>query len=117
MDFGINSGNFTRSDTQQGVNSLSEGALGDKNHKTENDDGDSRNVLSDLKGHILLRNGIALFSNLSFGVPGAAAEMHGTYNLISEKVDLHGTLKTVAEICKTTHIIADAESPGSSFQK
>ena len=96
-------GNFTKSDTQQGVNSLSQGALGDKNHKTENDDSDSQNVLSDLKGHILLRNGIATFSNLSFSVPGASAEMQGTYNLISEKIDLHGTLKTVAEISKTTH--------------
>ncbi len=101
--FGINGGNFTKSDTQAGVNSLSQGALGDKNHKTENDDSDSRNVLSDLKGHVVLRNGIAMFSDLSFGIPGASAEMHGTYNLISEKIDLHGTLKTVAEISKTTH--------------
>ena len=102
-DFGIDRGNFTKSDTQQGVNSLSQGALGDKNHKTDNDDSDSRNVVSDLKGHVVLRNGIATLSNLSFGVPGALAEMHGTYNLISEKIDLHGTLKTVAEISKTTH--------------
>ena len=102
-DFGIDGGNFTKSDTQQGVNSLSRGALGDKNHKPGNDDSDSRNVLSDLKGHVLLRNGIATLSHLSFGVPGATAEMHGTYNLISEKIDLHGTLKTVAEISKTTH--------------
>src|ERR1700693_3947321 len=102
-DFGIDGGNFTKSDTQQGVNSLSQGALGDKNRKTGKNDSDSRNEVSDLKGHILLRNGIATLSNLSFGVPGALAEMHGTYNLISEKVDLHGTLKTVAEISKTTH--------------
>ena len=101
-DFGIDAGSFTKSDTQQGVNSLSQGALGDKNHKTE-DDSDPRNVLSDLKGHVSLRNGIATFSNLSFGVPGALAQMQGTYNLISEKIDLHGTLKTEAEVSKTTH--------------
>ena len=29
--------------------------------------------------------------------------MHGSYNLISEKIDLHGTLKTQAEVSKTTH--------------
>ena len=101
-DFGIDAGSFTKSDTQQGVNSLSQGALGDKNHKAE-DDSDPRNVLSDLKGHVSLRNGIATFSNLSFGVPGALAQMQGTYNLISERIDLHGTLKTEAEISKTTH--------------
>jgi len=101
-DFGIDAGSFTKSDTQEGVNSLSQGALGDKNHKTD-DDSDPRNALSDLKGHVSLRNGIATFSNLSFGVPGALAQMQGTYNLISERVDLHGTLKTEAEISKTTH--------------
>jgi hypothetical protein len=102
-DFGIDAGNFTKADTQQGVNSLSQGARGDKNHATEKDHTDPRNVLSDLKGHILLSKGIATFSNLSFGVPGALAQMRGTYNLISEKIDLHGTLKTEAEISKTTH--------------
>jgi hypothetical protein len=102
-DFGIDAGSFAKSDTQQGVNGLSQGALGDKNHKTENSDAGSQNVLSDLKGHILVANGIATFSNLSFGVPGALAQMRGTFNLISEKIDLHGTLKTEAEISKTTH--------------
>ena len=102
-DFGIDAGSFTKSDTQQGVNSLSQGALGEKNQKTENDDSDPQNVLSDLKGHVLLKNGIATFSNLSFGVPGALAQMRGTYDLISEKIDLHGTLKTEAEVSKTTH--------------
>jgi AsmA-like C-terminal region len=102
-DFGIDAGSFTKSDTQQEVNSLSQGALKDKNHKPEDNDTSHQNVLSDLKGHILLRNGIATFSNLSFGVPGALAQMHGTYNLISEKIDFHGTLKTQAEVSKTTH--------------
>lgn len=101
-DFGIDAGSFTKSDTQEGVNSLSQGALGDKSPKTD-DDSDPRNVLSDLKGHVSLRNGIATFSNLSFGVPGALAQMQGTYNLISERIDLHGTLKTEAEVSKTTH--------------
>ncbi len=102
-DFGIDAGSFSKADTQQGVNSLSQGALGDKNHESENDDSDPQNVLSDLKGHVFLRNGVATFSGLSFGVPGALAQMRGTYNLISEKIDLHGTLKTEAEVSKTTH--------------
>ena len=102
-DFGVDAGRFTKPDTQRGVNRLSQGALGDKDHKSENEDTESQNVLSDLKGHILLRNGIATFSNLSFGVPGALAQMRGTYNLISEKIDLHGRLKTDAEVSKTTH--------------
>jgi len=102
-DFGIDDGSFTKIDTQQGVNSLSRGALGEENPKPANEQPDPQNVLSGLKGHVLLRNGTARFSHLSFSVPGALAQMQGTYNLISEEIDLHGTLKTMAEVSKTTH--------------
>lgn len=103
-DFGIDAGSFTKSDTQEGVNSLSEGARGDKDRpKDEKDESDPETVLSDLKGHVLLKEGTARLSNLSFSVPGALAQMQGTYNLITEKVDLRGTLRTDAELSKTTH--------------
>ncbi len=85
-DFGIVAGSFTKSDTQEGVNSLSEGARGDPDRgKTERDEGEAETVLSDLKGHVLLKDGTARFSNLSFSVPGALAQMQGTYNLLTEK--------------------------------
>lgn len=103
-DFGIDAGSFTKSDTQEGVNSLSEGARGDKDRrKDEKEEIDPETVLSDLKGHVLLKEGTARLSNLSFSVPGALAHMQGTYNLITEKVDLRGTLRTDAELAKTTH--------------
>src|ERR1700730_13861878 len=103
-DFGIEAASFAKSDTQQGVNSLSEGARGDKDHhNAEKDEGDPETVLSDLKGHVLLKDGTARFSNLSFSVPGALAQLQGTYNLITEKIDLRGTLKTDSEPSKTTH--------------
>lgn len=103
-DFGINAGSFTNPTTQAGVNHLSEGALlGEGDHaKTEENKADPETVLSDLKGHVELKDGTARFSNLSFSVPGALAQMEGTYNLISEKIDLHGTLKTVSQPSKTT---------------
>jgi len=37
-DFGVDAGSFTKTDTQQGVNNLSEGARGEKNPKPERDD-------------------------------------------------------------------------------
>ena len=102
-DFGIDAGTFTKSGTQQGVNHLSEGALGEEDHhKTEKDDDDPETVLSDLKGHVLLKDGTARFSNLSFSVPGALAQMQGTYNLITEQIDLHGTLRTDSAPSNTT---------------
>lgn len=103
-DFGIDNGTFTKSDTQAGVNSLSKGAQGKEDHSTsDNDEGDPETVLSDLKGRAVVKDGTARFSNLSFRVPGALAQMQGTYSLITQKIDLRGTLKTDAEVSKTTH--------------
>jgi hypothetical protein len=99
-DFGIDAGSFTKSETQEGVNHLSEGALSEED--TGKDKDDPETALSDLKGHVRLKNGTARFSNLSFSVPGALAQMQGTYNLLTEKIDLHGTLKTDSEPSKTT---------------
>jgi AsmA-like C-terminal region len=100
-DFGINGGSFTPG-TQQNVNNLSEGGSGEKKPNSSNDETDTPNVLSNLKGHLFLRNGTATFSTLSFSVPGALAQMRGTYNVISQTINLHGTLKTVSDISKTT---------------
>jgi hypothetical protein len=104
-DFGIDSGSFSKSETQNGINHLSQGARGDSDKdppKTSRDPDDPETVLSDLTGHVLLRDGAAQFSSLSFSVPGALAQMHGTYNLITEKIDLHGTLKTDSSPSNTT---------------
>ena len=105
-DFGIDSGIFTKSATQAGVNNLSKGAQGIEGHsrnKGDKDEGDPETVLSDLKGRAIVKDGTARLSNLSFRVPGALAQMQGTYSLITEKIDLRGTLKTDAEVSKTTH--------------
>jgi hypothetical protein len=93
-DFGIDSGSFTKSETQEGVISLSEGARGEgDHHKGERTEADPETVLSDLKGHAVVKDGTARLSNLSFSVP----------SLITEKVDLHGTPKTDSEPSDTTH--------------
>jgi len=110
-DFGIDAGSFSKSATQEGINHLSAGALSDKDKKDDKDKDDKEDaatVLSDLKGHVLLRGGTARFSNLSFSVPGALAQMEGTYNLITEKIDLHGTLRTDSAPSNTTHGIKSA---------
>lgn len=95
-DFGIADGEFNKAETQQSVDRLSAGARGEKEPE------ESGLVLSDLKGHAVLQQGIARLSDLRFGVPGALAQMHGTYNLVSQKVDLHGDLITQKSIANTT---------------
>ncbi len=94
--FGIEGGGFSDASTQQGVNKLSAGALGEK------DTSNPETALTDLKGEVVLREGVGTFSDLSFGVPGAAARMHGTYNIINHKVDLHGQMQVDTKISKTT---------------
>lgn len=94
--FGVGAGSFSRQDTQESVNKLSTGASGEK------DVSDPETVVIDLAGQATLQDGTARFSDLSFGVPGAGARVHGTYDLISHKIDLHGQLKVDTKISNTT---------------
>jgi hypothetical protein len=94
--FGVEAGTFSKRDTQESVNKLSAGAEGVK------DAPDPETVLTDLAGQVALVDGTARFSDLSFGVPGAVSRLHGTYNLISHKIDLHGHLRVDTKISNTT---------------
>jgi hypothetical protein len=94
--FGIAAGTFTKPSTQEGVNKLSAGARGEK------DAADPETVLTDLSGQVDLQGGIARFTDLSFAVPGASARMHGTYDLIDHKIDLHGQMQVDSKISNTT---------------
>ena len=95
-NFGVDASNFTKTRTQENVNKLSAEALG-------GDDDKAATVLSSLRGHVEIKAGAATFSNLSFGIPGALAQMHGTYDLVSHAVDLHGTLKMDSEPSHMVH--------------
>ncbi len=88
-NFGIEASRFTNPRIQAHINELSERAEGEKQN-------DPENVTSDLHGRVRLKEGVATFSNLFFSVPGASAEMRGTYNLISERVNLSGALRMKA---------------------
>jgi hypothetical protein len=94
--FGVEAGSFSKPDTQESVNKLSAGAEGQK------DASDPETVLTGLTGQVALQDGTATFSDLSFGVPGAVSRLHGTYNLITHKIDLHGRLRVDTKISNTT---------------
>jgi hypothetical protein len=93
--FGVDAGTFSAPSTQEGVNKLSADARGEKASN------DSETVLTDLTGREDLLYGTATFTDLSFGVPGAAARLHGTYDLINEKIDLRGQIKLDTQISNT----------------
>lgn len=94
-NFGIGGGEFAKPTTQHEVNKLSAGARGEKNPS------DPETVLTDLSGQVTLARGLAHFADLSFRVPGAAARMHGTYNIINHKIDLHGQMQVDSKISNT----------------
>lgn len=75
----------------------------DKNREaSEREADDPENVLLNLRGRVEVRDGVAKFSELSFDAPGASARMNGTYNLLNEQIDLHGTLNTAARLSQDT---------------
>ena len=98
-DFGIGGQHFTNPDLQAPVNKLGESAQGESKQQQAND---SETVLSDLKGHVELKDGIATLSNISFTEPGTLAEIAGTYNLIDKSLHLRGVLHTNGKLSDTT---------------
>jgi hypothetical protein len=121
--FGITGGMFSKSSTQEDVDKLSAGARGekekdkgdkdknakddakdkdkdrgDKDKDKDKDRWDPETVLTDLSGQLNLLGGTARFSDLSFGVPGATARLHGTYDLIDHKIDLRGQMQVDTRI-------------------
>jgi AsmA-like protein len=105
-DFRIAGGRFTKADTQRNVNDLSWRARGE-NHGNAGKE-TPENVLTDMNGHVDVRNGIAHFSDLFVRSSGAVAHMEGNYYLITQKIDFHGALKTEAELSQTTNGVKSA---------
>jgi len=96
--FGIAGGSFSPS-TQEGIDKLSAGARGENEKEKE----DPETVLTNLAGKLNLAGGTATFSGLSFSVPGAAADMQGTYNILNHKIDLRGQMRVDSKISNTTN--------------
>lgn len=94
-DFGVEDSHLSNPDTQSNLEQLSERAEGEKDDPPES-------VVSDLKGHVVLRDGIATFSNLSFSVPGATAKLHGTYSLLTHRINLSGNVFMKANLPQVT---------------
>lgn len=92
--FGIDEGTFSKPQTQKDVDELSAGARGQNKE-------DPETVMTGLAGQVELLDGVARFSDLSFEIPGAKARMHGTYNIITHRIDLHGRMRVDTKISKT----------------
>jgi hypothetical protein len=93
--FEVSNGKFLRSTIQDQIDGLSRRGQG----QPKNEEIDE--VVSGMKGTFRLENELLTFRNLSFGVPGAAVDLAGTYNMDADALDFLGTLKLVAKVSQT----------------
>lgn len=98
-DFGLGNDRFTNAAVQAPLNKLTESARGESKQQQADD---PETVLSDLKGHVSVKNGIATLSNVTFNAPGTFAQIRGTYNLLTNAVNLQGVLRTNGTLSDTT---------------
>ena len=107
-DFGISDAQYPNPQTQKDVDTLSARARGEADkvediaEKVGKDTYDPGRVLSNVKGHVQLTEGVAHLENVSFDVPGASARVSGTYSLLNEHVDLGGHMQMAADLPQTT---------------
>jgi hypothetical protein len=95
--FGLENAKFSKASVQQKIAELSQRSRGNSNQNFSAD-----NTASDFAGHFTLENGKANFSQLSFFVPGASVNLHGSFNLDSQALDFHGDLYMHAELSQMT---------------
>ncbi|HZQ52730.1 MAG TPA: AsmA-like C-terminal region-containing protein [Bryobacteraceae bacterium] len=94
--FHIDHASFGHPNSQERVDELSARTRRGHNDPVK----DPQKVTADLSGDVKLRGGTAEFSNSTFDVPGAKAHLSGTYDLISEAVDLNGKLAMQASLSR-----------------
>ena len=93
--FAIAKARFTNPDVQEKLVTLSRRAQGKKDEEPL-----EGRVLTDMKGHFTLRDGVVRFDTLTFGVPGALVTLAGQYSLRSERLNFEGTFRMEATISK-----------------
>jgi hypothetical protein len=112
-EFAIDGGRYASHATQQDVEILSARARGQADKIEDDQDRDKRNgtntasrdlqpVVSKVKSQVVLRDGVAHFSDLSFDIPGAAALLNGTYDLRSRAIDMRGPVHLESKLSEAT---------------
>jgi hypothetical protein len=94
--FIVQSARFVNPEVEAKISSLSRRGQGKPR------DDDIQNARFDMQGHFVLANSQVTFSSLSFSVPGATVQLQGTFGLLSQALDFHGTLRLQAKVSQTT---------------
>jgi hypothetical protein len=95
-EFGLRRTRFTGRSVQEKIDEFSRRSRG-----APGDDG-ATNVASNLRGRFRLRQSVLSLSSFEFEVPGGRVRMHGTYGLVSERIDFEGTARLDAKVSQMT---------------
>ena len=103
-DFDISDGHFEKTTTKASADKFSAAASGEKKetHAGPPPADSTEGVPVQLRGHVVLRSAIATMTDVLLSIPGADANMHGTFNVISQEIDFHGTVRTNADLSQQT---------------
>ncbi|MEW6368271.1 MAG: hypothetical protein AB1714_26880 [Acidobacteriota bacterium] len=93
--FGVRDAEFAMPEVQQRIEKLSLRGRG------RHEDSTDERIVSDLSGSFVLRDAVAVFSGLSFSVPGARVQLEGEYGLVTEVIDFEGKLLMEVKVSKT----------------
>jgi hypothetical protein len=94
-DFTASDARFSSLDLRERLRAASRKAQGQPNNDS------AGSSISSMQGHVELNDGTAVFSNLAFNLEGASAHLAGSYQLASEKLDLHGEVWMDAKLSQT----------------
>jgi len=97
--FKIARAEFTSPEVEHRLVVLSDRARGIS--KKEEEEQPAQTVASDFDGRFRQDNGVISFSTLKFSVPGAAIQLHGTYNLRTQAIDMNGIFRMQATLADT----------------
>ena len=108
--FVLPSEQLTNRNTEQTLTGFSQRAQGLKPPRTDQKNGEAgeaeidpaADVVSSFEGQVTIRDGVVSTRRLAFEIPGASADLNGTYNLRNGKVHLTGNLKMESDISHAT---------------
>jgi hypothetical protein len=94
-EFGLEDAHWASQEVRDKLQALSRRAEGKPR------DEDAGSAASDLRGKFHVEKGVANFSSLSFGIPGATIDLSGTYNLVGGDLDFNGHVRLQARLSQT----------------
>jgi hypothetical protein len=102
--FALGDMHFTHAQTQQTIDAFSQRASGTAPKKKDaNADTEAPMVAAELNApQVILRDGVARFTNLLFTIPGANADGMGSFNLMNKQVNVTGTLRMDTDLSHAT---------------